>query len=103
MLISFTPPLLSTGRMPSSQPSARCRAPKIRGMEGPVISASSTAVALPPRRMRVASRLVTRLLPTPPLPLTTPMTFFTRLPGLAGASRLSGLREAQFSPQAEQS
>ena len=78
--------------------------PKHLGMEGPVMSASSTATSLPRRRRLVASREVTRLLPTPPLPLTTPMTFFTWLKSLVFSKKLWGCcREGQFSPQLEQS
>jgi hypothetical protein len=46
-LISLTPVLVSTGRIPSSLPMARSWMPKALGMEGPVISASSTAAFLP--------------------------------------------------------
>ena len=103
-LISFTPVRLSTGKIPSSVPIAFSRIPKIFGMDGPVISASSTAVLWPLRLVSTASRLVTRLLPTPPLPLTTAITFFTLLNAFCASSRLSGLlRDAQSAPQLEQS
>jgi hypothetical protein len=44
-------------------------------------------------------------LPTPPLPLTTPITFFTWLFALAGAEKtgFSPVRLGQFSPQLLQS
>ena len=72
--------------------------------EKTVISASSTAVLWPLRFVSTASRLVTRLLPTPPLPLTTAITFFTLLNAFCASSRLSGLlRDAQSAPQLEQS
>ena len=42
--------------------------------------------------------------PTPPLPLTTAITFFTLLNAFCASSRLSGLlRLAQSAPQVEQS
>ena len=75
------------GMMPSSVPSSRPRRPKALGMEGPVMSASSTPTDLPRRFIAAASEAVTVLLPTPPLPLTTAMTFFTLDLGLAGALR----------------
>ena len=52
--------------------------------------------------METASMEVTVDLPTPPLPETTAMTFFTLEWGLAAASRLSALRSAQSLPQLEQ-
>ena len=62
------------------------------------------AVLWPLRLVSTASRLVTRLLPTPPLPLTTAITFFTLLNAFCASSRLSGLlRDAQSAPQLEQS
>jgi hypothetical protein len=45
---------------------------------------------------------VTVDLPTPPLPETTAITFFTLEWGLAFASRLSALRSEQSEPQVEQ-
>ena len=78
--------------------------PNIFGIDGPVISASRIAVSAPFRFVSTASRLVTRLLPTPPLPLTTAITFFTLLCAFWGSSRLSGLfRLAQSAPHVEQS
>ena len=103
-LIIFTPVRLSTGRMPSSVPMAFSWIPNIFGMEGPVISASRIAVLCPFRLVSTDSRPVTRLFPTPPLPLTTAITFFTLLNAFCASSRLSGLlRDAQSAPQLEQS
>ena len=65
-----------------------------------MISASRIPTFLPRRAMATARPEVTVLLPTPPLPLTTAMTFFTRELGLAGARRS---RAAQSDPQLEQS
>ena len=67
------------------------------------MSASSTA-ALPVFRCSAqASSEVTRLLPTPPLPETTAITFFTSEKAFIGACRLWGpCREGQSTPQAEQ-
>ena len=45
--------------------------PKAMGMDGPVMSASRTAVFFPLRFMLPASMEVTKDLPTPPLPLMT--------------------------------
>ena len=44
------------------------------------------------------------LLPTPPLPLTTPITFLILLSAWGGSRKSAGfvLREAQFSPQVSQ-
>jgi len=90
--------------MPSSLPSALVWTPKAVGMEGPVMSASRTPTVLPMRRMATAREEVTRLLPTPPLPLTTAMTFPMWDRPLAGARKSWGaVRSPQLSPQEEQS
>ena len=104
MLMTSMPVFVLTGKRPSSQPCAFSCMPKHFGIDGPVTSASRIAV-LRPRRCIVTDIIeVTRLLPTPPLPLTTPMTFFTRLILFMGARKLSGCwREGQSSPQLEQS
>src|SRR5699024_12046076 len=52
--------------------------------------------------MAQASRALVMLLPTPPLPDTTPITFLTLLLGL-GASCCGPCRLGQSSPQLEQS
>src|SRR5699024_8765560 len=52
--------------------------------------------------MAQASRALVMLLPTPPLPDTTPITFLTLLLGV-GASCCGAWRLAQSSPQLEQS
>ena len=89
--------------MPSSLPSALAWTPKAVGMEGPVMSASSTPTFFPSRRMATAREEVTRLLPTPPLPLTTAMTLPMWDRPLAGTWRSWGsVRSAQLSPQVEQ-
>ena len=79
------------GSMPSSVPCARPVTPKIFGMDGPVTSASRMAVEKPLRCIMTARDEVTIDLPTPPLPLTTAMTFLISLRLLAGSSRLCGL------------
>ena len=71
-LISWMPVPVMTGRMASSVATARPWIPKALGMEGPVMSASSTATLWPRRCMVTANWLVTMDLPTPPLPDTTP-------------------------------
>ena len=104
MDMTFTPFLASCGRMPSSLPTALSWMPRMRGILGPVMSASSTPAIFPRRAVSHASRPVTSDFPTPPLPLTTPMTFFTRLPAFAGASKLCGFcRDAHALPHEEQS
>ena len=81
---------------------AHSLAPKAFGMDGPVISASSTPARRPVRCMAVASMAETVLLPTPPLPDTTAMTLPILDFGLGCACRLSGLRSEQASLQLEQ-
>ena len=76
--------------------------PKAVGAEGPVMSASKTPTRYPCRAMATASMDVTVDLPTPPLPDTTAITFFTLDLGFKDASRLSDLRSAQSEPQLEQ-
>jgi len=88
--------------MKFSPPRAPSCTPNICGMEGPVMSASSTAALWPRRCISQASRLVTRLLPTPPLPLTTAMTRPTALPSCRLFRKLCCLL-SQFSAQEAQS
>ena len=103
MLIICMPPALLTGRIKFSPPRAPSCTPNICGTLGPVTSASSMAVRWPRRCISEASSPVTRLLPTPPLPLTTAITRPTALPSCSGLRKLSGLRLEQFSAQLEQS
>lgn len=88
--------------MPSSLAPAHSHTPNAFGTEGPVISASKMAVRLPARCIAVASMAVTVLLPTPPLPETTAITFLTLDLSFSLASKLSCVRSPQLSPQAEQ-
>ena len=88
--------------MPSSLAPAHSQTPNAFGTDGPVMSASRMAVRLPARCIAVASIAVTVLLPTPPLPETTAMTFFTLDLSFSLASRLSFVRSEQLSPQEEQ-
>ena len=90
------------GSMPSSVPCARPVIPNIFGMDGPVMSASRMAVENPLRCIITASEEVTIDLPTPPLPLTIPMTFLTSLRWFAGSSRLCGLEQEPLLEQEEQ-
>ena len=104
MLMTSMPLFVLTGNRPSSQPCAFSCIPKHFGIDGPVTSASRIAVFRLRRCIVTASMDVTRLLPTPPLPLTIPMTFLTLLILFIGARKLSGCwREGQSSPQLEQS
>ena len=79
--------------------------PKDLGMDGPVISASRMAVCFPLAFIFTARREVTRDLPTPPFPLTMPITFPTELAGFKGSKKLvrSVVRLLQFSLQELQS
>ena len=65
------------------------------------MSASRIAVCLPLLFIFTAIMAVTRDLPTPPLPLTTPITFLTLLAGFNGSKKLvcSAVRLLQDSPQ----
>ena len=73
--ITSMPVLLFTGRMPSSVPVAFSVMPNIFGTDGPVMSASRIAACKPHLCAVTAKSAVVSDLPTPPLPLTTPMTF----------------------------
>ena len=98
--ITSMPVLVIAGRIPISVPIALSVIPNIRGMEGPVISASRIAVLYPLRCAVTASIAVVRDLPTPPLPLTMPMTFLILL-NSCGAFCIS--RREHSSPQLPQS
>ncbi len=91
----WTPPPLSAGTMPVSRASRHSLTPNALGIEGPVMSASRIAALLPALDRAEASSAVTVDLPTPPLPDTTAIAFFTCEPGLAWASRLSCVRSPQ--------
>ncbi len=67
--------MLFDGYKPSSEPVALPLIPKTFGIDGPVISASKTAVLKPFLFIKTARREVTSDFPTPPFPLTTPITF----------------------------
>ena len=71
------------------------------GMEGPVMSASSTPALKPRRRIETASIALVMLLPTPPLPETTPITFWIRLRSCGGSC--CGARWSQLALQLLQS
>src|SRR5690554_2655812 len=77
-IMSIPVPVL-LGNKPSSVPLALPVIPNALGIEGPVISASRTAAWWPFLLAVTASIDVTRDLPTPPFPLTTPITFLTLL------------------------
>ena len=90
--------------MPSSSPRARLWMLNAWGTDGPVMSASSTPTFFPSLAMAAARVQVTADLPTPPLPLTTAITFLMWERALAGLRRSWGLvRSPQLSPQEEQS
>ena len=79
--------------------------PKALGIDGPVISASRIPTLAPVARMRQAIRDVTKDFPTPPFPLTTPITFFTELAGFNFSRKLCGsfVLLPQFAVQLPQS
>ena len=95
------PVLVAIGNTPSSVAPSVPVKPKPFGMDGPVISASRIPQCAPLRCMAMASREVHILLPTPPLPLTTPMTFLMLDSGCGALSRDSG--SPQLPPQLSQS
>ena len=99
------PPALFKGRMPAALAAAFSTSPltpKTFGIEGPVMSASSTPTRWPRRAMAVARSEVTRDLPTPPLPLMTAMTRLTLLCSFGGVRRLCGSCCAPPQPPAEE-
>lgn len=104
MLMVSMPVFVLTGNRPSSLPMAFSWMPKHFGIDGPVMSASRMAVLKPRRCMVTASIEVTRLLPTPPLPLHNADDLFDILILFWAARKLSGFwREGHSSPQLEQS
>ena len=97
------PQALRDGRMfLSASPTARSLTPKAMGIEGPVMSASRMAVLSPRLAAATASCSVTRLLPTPPLPLMTAMTRLTFDFAFAGTLK-SFLSHPPLDAQFEQS
>ena len=62
--------------------------PNVFGMLGPVMSASKIAVLYHLRFIRTDKYEVVSDLPTPPFPLTTPITFFTLLCLFSGSIML---------------
>ena len=78
----------SLGKIPSSFPCAFPWMPNVFGMLGPVMSASKIAVLYPLRFIRTDKYEVVSDLPTPPFPLTTPITFFTLLCLFSGSIML---------------
>ena len=86
--------------MSSVTPAVSCT-PKAFGMDGPVMSASRIAACFPFACILTAIMLVTKDLPTPPFPLTIPITFFTELFGFNASRKLvcSAVLLLQFSPQ----
>lgn len=104
MLISRTPLWLWAGNSsPSSFPKAGSWAPNMRGMDGPVISASNIAVCLPACCTAQARRLVTRDLPTPPLPANNADHPVYRLIGFTSSLGIGAWRDWQSLPQGAQS
>ena len=102
--MTLMPIRVSMGKTPRSVISACPRSPKALGMEGPVTSASSIATCFPARRKATARREVTMDLPTPPLPLTTPMTLRIWLSLCAGfLKEAASRRSPQFAEQLPQS
>ena len=84
------PPSETAGMMLTPSLMAFSWTPNIFGIEGPVTSASRMPTVLPALFAAIARSPVTRDLPTPPLPLTTPMTFFTLEPAFIGSEKSFG-------------
>src|SRR5699024_7484894 len=72
-------------------------------MDGPVMSASRMPTEWPSRRMATASMALVMLLPTPPLPDTTPITFLMWLLACGGSCCGAALRLEQLALQLLQS
>ena len=90
--------------MPASLPVAFSLMPNTFGMEGPVISASRMPTFFSSLCMETARREVTRLFPTPPLPDTTAITFFTSESAFGASMKLCGFcLLSQSTPQLLQS
>ena len=85
---------VSAGRIQRAAMSRSTSWRSILGMEGPVMSASSTPTECPCRRSATARSAETEDLPTPPLPLTTAITWRTQLNAAAEPSCRSGLPKA---------
>ena len=103
-LITLIPVLVSIGTIPPRGAASHIPwRPKDFGMEGPVISASSIAVLSPRRLSSTAESDVTSDFPTPPFPLTTPMSLFTLLNWFTGAKAGALLFSEQLAEQVEQS
>ena len=101
--ITSMPVVEEGGISPISLPVTLSLMPKALGIEGPVMSASRIAHLKSRRCMLTAIMEVTSDLPTPPFPLTTPITCFTELKSFNASMRLSGCFEAQALEQLEQS
>ncbi len=84
------PPSETPGMMLTPSLMALSWTPNIFGTEGPVTSASRMPTVFPLRFAAIARRPVTSDLPTPPLPLTTPMTFFTFDSAFIGSEKSFG-------------
>ena len=87
--------------VPSSLQVALPERPKDLGIDGPVISASRMAVLRPDWRALTARSEVTSDFPTPTLPLTTAITFFTFLL-LSFLEFCGAVLSLQSEPQLEQ-
>jgi hypothetical protein len=90
------PVFVVQGKIPCSVPSALHFNPNALGIDGPVISASRIAVKKPRLFIETAKSDVISDLPTPPLPLTTPITFLIFESSCGFSKRLFGSREEQF-------
>ena len=73
--------------------------PNARGMDGPVMSASKIATFLPSLALPTASNDVTNDLPTPPFPLTMPITFFTLESGFCFSNVILDEQSLEQEPQ----
>ena len=103
MLMIFIPLSVTKGSRHSSSCMALLCTPKDLGTDGPVMSASKTPTLSPAFAQAEASMHATRLFPTPPLPLTMPITFLMFEYLFIGFCRLCGFLSPQFCEQVEQS
>ncbi len=92
--IIFIPVFVTTGIIFWPSLTAFSWLPKTFGIDAPVISASKIPVSYPLLLAKTDNIDVTIVFPTPPFPLTTPITFPILEYSLAGASKLLSLQSA---------
>ena len=94
----------TVGSIPSGDWYVPPASPNAFGMDGPVMSASRMPTLRPFVIAATASMVVTKLFPTPPLPLATAITLPTFDAAFSFAEKSNfSFRSPQFFPQVEQS